>query len=658
MLVRLASEAGQANQPLTHEKHMNIEQVTMTRPHFQRMSERSIRMVVLHATAGRAPGDLAWLRRGGDERRPVSVHYYIDKAGRISQLVADEDIAWHAGKSSWVVDGRQISNCNTVSLGIELENLNNGRDPYPEAQYEAAIWLTRRLVEQYDVPREQLVRHLDISPGRKTDPAGFPWEEFVYEVYAGISDPTAVATTPHLRTLLQEAAYRAAGSAAPRDWPLATAAAAAQAGMPVAMLTSRPARIGGSAPADAERNLYLPGQPPLIVEIYARDLFYGEATALADGDVAPSDVRRLHETRDATLRAALLELQFRSADPVNGLRPDWAFHQFYLEHMRELGVPISPNLRLAKAAGDGRQYVCQHFAFDSLCAPVGEWRTIYRLSTLRRGEVRGLTPELAAELQQLLLDDLYRRRTGHRYAEDALFSRYALERGLGAPLGRATFVQRADMRIWMQPFAADVLYCRLPADHPRDAALPAGARIGRMSDLDRVASTAVLLNDLLSDPTPDASSAVANGDRLYVAGTLASLPPLADVSLHLGNCLARDGAAVECVVLYPVVGPPHTDLATAGQPFAPGWHYYIDQRGAVLRLIPEEYAAYAAGATGGAAAQDLDRRSLAVAVEGGVDPHNRAQARSLAWLLTTTRQRLGYGRVYVAAGDGELVANR
>ena len=33
---------------------------------------------------------------------------------------------------------------------------------------------------------------------------------------------------------------------------------------------------------------------------------------------------------------------FQSVDPVKGFRPDQAFHQFYLNHMTEIGVPIGP----------------------------------------------------------------------------------------------------------------------------------------------------------------------------------------------------------------------------------------------------------------------------------------------------------------------------
>jgi hypothetical protein len=94
----------------------------------------AISMIVLHATVGSVRSALAWLTNPASR---VSSHYVIDKTGHISQLVQDEDAAWHAGRARW----HGLTDINAVSLGIELENANNGRDPYPPAQLAAAHWL-------------------------------------------------------------------------------------------------------------------------------------------------------------------------------------------------------------------------------------------------------------------------------------------------------------------------------------------------------------------------------------------------------------------------------------------------------------------------------------------------------------------------------------
>jgi hypothetical protein len=159
-----------------------VTSVPMSRAHLERGRPGPVRALVLHATAGSGPSDLLWLRQGGSPERPISCHYYIGKTGRIAQLVADHDTAWHCGPSSW--RGIEIrGTLNPVAIGIELSNRNTGQDPYPEVQVAAAVALARYLVAEYKISRANLVRHLDISPGRKTDPAGLDWPAFVARVY-------------------------------------------------------------------------------------------------------------------------------------------------------------------------------------------------------------------------------------------------------------------------------------------------------------------------------------------------------------------------------------------------------------------------------------------------------------------------------------------
>jgi hypothetical protein len=148
------------------------------------------RLLVIHSTAGSYPGDYGWLRAGGSASAPVSIHYYIRKTGDIVRFVDEGNSAYHCGASSWVIDGVQrsgsmygLATLNWLSIGIELENRNTGKDAYPEAQIAACVALSQWIVGRYGIPESQLVRHLDIAPGRKTDPAGFPWATFVRSVF-------------------------------------------------------------------------------------------------------------------------------------------------------------------------------------------------------------------------------------------------------------------------------------------------------------------------------------------------------------------------------------------------------------------------------------------------------------------------------------------
>ncbi len=659
---------------------MEIKHISMTRKHYQTVDERQIRMVVLHATAGRAPGDFHWLRQGGDERRPISVHYYIDKKGTITQFVDDKHIAWHAGVSSWVVDGERINGCNAISVGIELENLNNGRDPYPQAQYDAAVWLTKRLVSEYAIPRNQLVRHLDIAPRRKTDPAGFPWERFTADVYAAATrpdDPPPADTidAEHLRRVLVEFAYRVAGGAAPEGWLLGVAAADQRLGMPVAAITghqvhtrygSHRASSRAESQNDQDRAVTIAHHPPFVVEAYAGDLLYIDFERLDDGIAALEHIQRLSATPDGVLRDGLLEMLFRTADPVNGFRPDWAFHQYYLQHMDELGVPISPNYRLSATTSDGQQYACQHFAFDTLCSPVGQWRTIIRLSDLEEQVQSSANGDAAAayelnatsarELREMLLDALYQRRARQMFDPEALFCQLARE--LGAPLGPAETANIGDQRIVMMSFARDVAYCRAPAGWQTGQPLQAPNRIERLSELlaDVGAQPLLLGGDQPSiaasaDGTgsPDASRHPSS-DSVVLIGAPAMVPALCDLSAHTEiDALALDLDA-ERIVLQPVGGSLSALSANNANHSTPAWHYYVDLAGGIFQLLPETAPVTLAQEIGASQSANIPHGSLLIAVEEGVDRQNIEQVQTLAWLLKMLAQRwrISSGRIFLA----------
>jgi N-acetylmuramoyl-L-alanine amidase len=103
----------------------------------------------------------------------VSAHYSIGKDGSIVQNVSTWDRAWHAGVSK-DVDLRD--NVNHYSVGIELVNLNDGKDPYPQAQLDALHAIITVLKRRH--PIKQLTSHEFIAKpfGRKNDPMNFPWD--------------------------------------------------------------------------------------------------------------------------------------------------------------------------------------------------------------------------------------------------------------------------------------------------------------------------------------------------------------------------------------------------------------------------------------------------------------------------------------------------
>lgn len=130
-------------------------------------------MVVLHYTD--MPSAEAALTRLCDPAAKVSAHYVITEDGEVIRLVDESMRAWHAGMSYW----RGKSNVNGCSIGIELANPGHtcGYRPFPDAQIDALVPLLHRIVQDYDIPRANVVGHSDIAPQRKLDPGElFPWE--------------------------------------------------------------------------------------------------------------------------------------------------------------------------------------------------------------------------------------------------------------------------------------------------------------------------------------------------------------------------------------------------------------------------------------------------------------------------------------------------
>ncbi|MDQ7030716.1 MAG: N-acetylmuramoyl-L-alanine amidase [Ardenticatenia bacterium] len=149
--------------------------------------------VVLHATGGGLEPSLNWLTNPNSK---VSAHYVIAKDGTLYQLVEESMMAWHAGKSRMPPpDNRE--NVNWFSVGIELENANTGRDPYPEPQLATLIRLLRHLVTRYNVPRRNIVTHRDVAlpKGRKSDPLGLDVQAVLDRVYRTVEGvPPQVGT--------------------------------------------------------------------------------------------------------------------------------------------------------------------------------------------------------------------------------------------------------------------------------------------------------------------------------------------------------------------------------------------------------------------------------------------------------------------------------
>jgi N-acetylmuramoyl-L-alanine amidase len=127
--------------------------------------------VVLHHTA--IDSTLGTVRWFNDPASHVSAHFVIGRDGSIVQQVSCYHRAWHAGVSK---DAEGRESVNAFSIGIELVNIGDGTQPYPDEQVEALCRLLTFLKTAF--PLKVITSHKAVAqpPGRKIDPIDFPWK--------------------------------------------------------------------------------------------------------------------------------------------------------------------------------------------------------------------------------------------------------------------------------------------------------------------------------------------------------------------------------------------------------------------------------------------------------------------------------------------------
>ena len=131
-----------------------------------------IKFIIIHYTGMQS--EIESLDRLKNPKSKVSCHYLINRAGKLIQMIEDQKIAWHAGKSRW----KNIKDLNDNSIGIELVNKGHkfGYQKFTISQINKLIRLCKKLKKKYKIRKNNVLGHSDIAPLRKKDPGEkFPW---------------------------------------------------------------------------------------------------------------------------------------------------------------------------------------------------------------------------------------------------------------------------------------------------------------------------------------------------------------------------------------------------------------------------------------------------------------------------------------------------
>jgi len=135
-------------------------------------TKKNINFIVIHYTGMQSEREC--IKRLTDKSSKVSTHYLINRKGKITRMVDEKNIAWHAGKSKW----KNFINLNDQSIGIELVNKGHqfGYENFSKKQISKLILLCKFLMQKYKIKKTNILGHSDIAPLRKKDPGEkFPW---------------------------------------------------------------------------------------------------------------------------------------------------------------------------------------------------------------------------------------------------------------------------------------------------------------------------------------------------------------------------------------------------------------------------------------------------------------------------------------------------
>ena len=141
-----------------------------------------ISYVVVHTVQGSYSGCISWFQNPAAQ---CSAHYVVRSSdGQITQMVWEEDVAWHAGNWSY----------NLASVGIEHEGYVD--DPgrwYTDTMYRSSAALTADICarQTVSVDRSHILAHSEVPGATHTDPGtGWDWDYYMSLISGGSATAT------------------------------------------------------------------------------------------------------------------------------------------------------------------------------------------------------------------------------------------------------------------------------------------------------------------------------------------------------------------------------------------------------------------------------------------------------------------------------------
>jgi len=170
--------------------------------HF-RIRKEPIQYIIIHCSRSHPQRMIEIMKENG-----VSAHYIIDRQGNVTEVIKEQDVAYHSGISNW--HNSPVQSLNETSIGIELQcpSMGQSKRSYNTKMIEALCVLLKRLQQKYNISKEHILAHSDVAPERKPDPgAWFPWKKLYQKGLIYWYDERSLAKEKDEEKLLKDIGY-------------------------------------------------------------------------------------------------------------------------------------------------------------------------------------------------------------------------------------------------------------------------------------------------------------------------------------------------------------------------------------------------------------------------------------------------------------------
>ncbi|WP_405388485.1 N-acetylmuramoyl-L-alanine amidase [Streptomyces sp. NBC_01102] len=134
-----------------------------------RPDDYGVDRVIVHVTQGSFASAVKVFQ---DPAHQAATHYIVGQNGRVTQMIRELDVAYHAGNRSY----------NERSIGIEHEGFVDRPKDFTPEMYAASARLTAAICTRYGIPvdRDHIIGHVEVPGTDHTDPGPhWNWPHYI-----------------------------------------------------------------------------------------------------------------------------------------------------------------------------------------------------------------------------------------------------------------------------------------------------------------------------------------------------------------------------------------------------------------------------------------------------------------------------------------------